>query len=72
MNYWAWLNSAADQAIIRQGAENLANVARATQSTDRRGGNLRIEDAGVIQNPIDDAAGGDQGAAAGSDGAAPQ
>jgi hypothetical protein len=45
MNYWAGLNSAADQVIIRQGAENLANVARATQSTERRG-NLRIEDAG--------------------------
>jgi hypothetical protein len=46
-------------------------VARATQNTERRG-NLRIEDAGANQNPIDDATGDDQGAAAGSDGAAPQ
>jgi hypothetical protein len=72
MNYWAGLNSAADQAIIRQGAENLANVARATQIPERRSDNLRIEDAGMVQNPNDDAAGDDQGAVAGDDGAAPQ
>jgi hypothetical protein len=56
--------------IIRQGAENLANVARATQNTERRG-NVRIEDAGANQNPIDDATGDDQEADAGSDDAAP-
>jgi hypothetical protein len=71
MNYWAGLNSAADQTIIRQGAENLANVARATQTPGSRSDNLRIEDAGAVQNPNVDTIGDDQGAA-GDDGAAPQ
>jgi hypothetical protein len=71
MNYWARLNSAADQAIIRQGAENLANVARATQTPGRRSDNLRIEDNGAVQNPSVDATGDDQDVA-GDAGAAPQ
>jgi hypothetical protein len=71
MNYWAGLNSATDQAIIRQGAENLANVARATQTPGRRSDNLRIKDGGAVQNPSVDATGDDQDAA-GDAGAAPQ
>jgi hypothetical protein len=71
MNYWVGLNSAADQEIIRQGAENLANVARATQTPGRSSGILRIEDGGAVQNPGADASGDDQDAAGGA-GAAPQ
>jgi hypothetical protein len=71
MNYWAGLNSAADQVIIRQGAENLANVARTVQNAKRRG-NLRIEDAGANQNPNNEASGDAQEAAAGRDDAASQ
>jgi hypothetical protein len=69
MNYWAGLNSTADQEIIGQGVEILANVARAVQNIERRG-NLRIEDAGANQNANAEATGGVQEAAAGDDEAA--
>jgi hypothetical protein len=71
MNYWAGLNSPADQETIRQGAENLANVTRAVQNEGRRG-NLRIEDSGANQNANVKATGGIQEAAAGDDESASQ
>jgi hypothetical protein len=71
MNYWAGLNSTTDQEIIRQGAENLANVARAVHNAGRRG-NLKIEDAGANQNANVEATGGVREAAAGDDEAASQ
>jgi hypothetical protein len=64
MNYLAGLNSIADQEIIRQGAENLANIARVVQNVGSRG-NLRIEDAGANQNANAEATRGVQDAATG-------
>jgi hypothetical protein len=71
MNYWAGINLPADQEVIRQGAENLINVARDTQNAGRRD-NLRIEGLGSDQNARTGAAGGAQDPVAGNDDAASQ
>jgi hypothetical protein len=49
MNYWAGLNSVADQENIRRGAGNLVNVAESMHNEGRRS-NLRIEDGGANQS----------------------
>jgi hypothetical protein len=49
MNYWAGLNSVADQENIRRGARNLVNVAESMHNEGRRS-NLRIEDGGANQS----------------------
>jgi hypothetical protein len=60
MNYWAGLNSVADQENIRRGAGNLINVAQSMQN-EGRGSNLTIEPGAANQNAgnDDDGAGQD-------------
>jgi hypothetical protein len=66
MNYWAGLNSVADQENIRRGAGNLANVAQSMQNEGRRS-NLRIEDGGANQSSNNAADGVVQDATAGDE-----
>jgi hypothetical protein len=66
MNYWAGLNSVADQDNIRRGAGNLINVAQSMQN-DGRGNNLRIEPGAVNHNSGNDDAGAAQDAGAGDE-----
>jgi hypothetical protein len=66
MNYWAGLNSAADQENIRRGAGNLINVAQSMQNEGRRS-NLRIEAGAANQNSGNVDAGAAQDADAGDE-----
>jgi hypothetical protein len=66
MNYWAGLNSIADQDNIRRGAGNLINVAQSMQDNGR-GSNLRIEPGAANHNSGDGDAGADQDTGAGDE-----
>jgi hypothetical protein len=66
MNYWAGLNSVADQENIRRGAGNLINVAQSMQNKGR-GSNLRIEPGAANQNSGNVDAGAAQDADAGDE-----